>query len=92
MKQDFAEIGAMRALAWLVAREDLVEVFLGSTGAGLDDLKRRAGEPEFLASVMDFILMDDDWVVDCATALEMPPEHLLALRQSLPGGGLPNWT
>jgi hypothetical protein len=28
-----AEIGAMRALGWLVAREDLVEVFLGSTGA-----------------------------------------------------------
>ncbi len=92
MKQDLAEIGAMRALGWLVARDDLVEVFLGSTGASLDDLKRRAGEPEFLASVLDFILMDDDWVIDCAGALDLPPEQLVAMRQALPGGGLPNWT
>jgi hypothetical protein len=45
MKQEIAEIGAMRALGWLVGREDLVEVFLGSTGAGLDDLRARAAEP-----------------------------------------------
>ena len=92
MQQDFAEIGAMRALAWLVAREDLVDVFLGSTGASLEDLRARASEPEFLSSVLDFILMDDDWVIDCAGALAIPPEQLVQMRQVLPDGGLPNWT
>jgi hypothetical protein len=91
MKQDFAEVGAMRALAWLAGRDDLVEVFLGSTGASLDDLRARAAEPEFLASVLDFILMDDSWVVDCADALDLPPDQLAVLRNALPGGGLPNW-
>jgi hypothetical protein len=92
MKQDFAEIGAMRVLAWLVGRDDLVEVFLGSSGASLDDLRARAAEPEFLASVLDFILMDDAWVLSCAEALEIRPEAVVQLRQALPGGGLPNWT
>jgi hypothetical protein len=92
MKQEIAETAAIRALGWLVAREDLVEVFLGSTGAGAEDLRARAAEPEFLASVLDFILMDDAWVMECATAIGMAPEQLVQLRQALPGGGLPNWT
>ena len=48
MQQDLAEIGAMRALAWLAAQEDLVGVFLGSTGTSLEDLRAprgRAGIP-----------------------------------------------
>jgi hypothetical protein len=92
MRQEVAEIGAMRALGWLVGQDDLVEVFLGSSGASLDDLRARAAEPEFLASVLDFILMDDAWVLSCAEALEIRPEAVVQLRQALPGGGLPNWT
>jgi hypothetical protein len=69
MRQELAETAALGALGWLVSRQDLLEVFLGSTGAGPEDLKARAAEPEFLASVLDFILMDDAWVMDCATAI-----------------------
>jgi hypothetical protein len=92
MQQEFAEIGAMRALGWLVSREDLVEIFLGSTGASLDDLRHGAAAADFLASVLDFILMNDDWVLDCAEALNVPPAQVADMRQALPGGGLPNWT
>jgi hypothetical protein len=92
MRQELAETAALGALGWLVSRQDLLEVFLGSTGAGPEDLKARAAEPEFLASVLDFILMDDAWVMDCATAIGLAPEHLVHLRQALPGGELPNWT
>jgi len=92
MQQDWAEIGAMRALAWLAAQEDLVGVFLGYTGTSLEDLRARAAEPEFLASVLDFVLMDDAWVIACADALEVAPGRLIEMRQALPGGGLPNWT
>jgi hypothetical protein len=87
MKQEIAETAAMRALGWLVAREDLVEVFLGSTGAGAEDLRARAAEPEFLASVLDFILMDDAWVMDCATAIGMAPEQLVQCARRCPAAG-----
>jgi len=65
---------------------------LGSTGTSLEDLRARAAEPEFLASVLDFVLMDDAWVIACADALEVAPGRLIEMRQALPGGGLPNWT
>jgi hypothetical protein len=79
--------------AWLAGREDLVEVFLGSTGASLDDLRARAAEPEFLASVLDFILMDDSWVMSTAPTLwTCHPSSLQCCARPCPGAGLPNWT
>jgi hypothetical protein len=35
--------------------------------------------------VLDFILMDDAWVMECATAIGMAPEQLVQLRQALAG-------
>jgi hypothetical protein len=92
MKQELAELAAIRVLGWLAGQEDLLPVFLGATGAGEADLRARAGEPEFLASLVDFVMMDDAWVVACAEALEMPPQRFFEIRQGLPGGDMPNWT
>jgi hypothetical protein len=75
MKQEIAEIGAMRAgLAGGAGRPGR-RCFSAPPAPSLDDLRARAAEPEFLASVLDFILMDDAWVVDCATALGWRPSR-----------------
>jgi hypothetical protein len=92
MRQEIAETGALRVLGWLAGRDDLWPVFLGATGASAEDAVARAGDPEFLASVLDFVLMDDAWVIDCAAALGLAPQALAEMRQALPGGDLPNWT
>lgn len=92
MKQEIAETEALRVLAWLAAEEDLIDVFMGATGIGHNDIRARAGDPEFLASVLDFVLMDDAWVLGSAGALAVPPERIVQIRQALPGGALPNWT
>lgn len=92
MKQDLAETRAMGILAWLAGQQELFPVFLGATGATEADLRARAGEAEFLASVVDFLMMDDVWVIDCAQAQGWPPEEITAIRAALPGGDLPNWT
>lgn len=92
MQQEIAETRALEVLGWLAASEDLLEVFLGATGIGLDELRNDAGAPDVLASVLDFVLMDDAWVVGCAKALDWPPETLAQIRAALPGGTLPNWT
>jgi hypothetical protein len=92
LNQDVAETKALRVLAWLAAEEDLLPVFLGASGAGPEDLRTRAGDPEFLASLLDFVLMDDAWVLSCAEALGIPPGEIMATRQALPGGNLPSWT
>ena len=92
MQAGDAETLALRALAWLAGNDELLPVFLGSTGAALGDLRGRAREPEFLASVLDFLLMDDAWVTGFAAAEGVRPESLAEARAALPGGGNPHWT
>lgn len=90
-RQESAETLALGALAWLVANEDLLPVFLGASGATLDDLKASAGDGAFLASVLDFILMEDAWVVACCDAQGLPYPALMEARSALPGAPI-HWT
>lgn len=87
-----AEFVALSALGWIAAQEDLLPVFMGATGAGMDDLRQRASEPEFLASVLDFLLMDDAWIVGFCDAAGLAYDDPAAARQALPGGAQVNWT
>lgn len=90
--RDAAETLALQALGWLASQDDLFPVFVGSTGVAPADLAQRAAEPEFLASVLDFILMDDRWVMDFCAAAGVPPDQPLRARHALPGGAAPDWT
>lgn len=83
---------AMMALGWIAAQDDLTGVFLGSSGLSADDIRTRAQDPEFLASVLDFLTMDDQWVIGFCDVNGLPYEAPLRARQALPGGALPNWT
>jgi hypothetical protein len=92
MNQELAETRALAVLGWIAGRDELLSTFLAATGASEADLRARAGEAEFLAAVMDFLLMDDAWLLDCATDLGWRPEDILHIRAALPGGDLPHWT
>jgi hypothetical protein len=92
MRQDFAETQALTLLAWLATDEELLPVFMGATGTSEADLRQRAGEPEFLASLLDFLMMDDQWIVSAAQGTGIRAEDFAAIRAGLPGGALPNWT
>lgn len=92
MRQETAEAIALKALGWLVANEGLLPVFLGSTGASVQDFREQAGDAEFLGSVLDFIMMDDAWVVQFCDLERLPYDTLMQARQSLPGGAQVNWT
>lgn len=91
-KTEHAEGLAAGALGWLAGDEELLLVFLQSTGTAPEDLKSRRGDPELLAAVIDFVLMDDAWVMSCAAHVGIPPQDLATIRASLPGGDLPHWT
>lgn len=92
MSQESAETIALRALAWLAGNEDLMPVFLAATGASVDDLKIRAQETEFLGSILDFILMDDAWIIGFCTDDNLPNEAPMMARAALPGGTQVHWT
>ncbi len=92
LTRNAAETVALDALTWLVGNEDLLPVFLGSTGASQDDLRGAVNDPDFLGSVLDFIMMDDAWVIAFCDAHNMPYERLAQARQALPGGEQRHWT
>ncbi|MEM1273373.1 MAG: DUF3572 domain-containing protein [Pseudomonadota bacterium] len=92
MDAEHAETDALKLLGWLALQEELLPVFLGATGASLDDLRARASEPDFLASLVDFLLMDDAWVLQASDAMNWSPERIGQIRAGLPGGELPHWT
>lgn len=90
--QDAAETLALKALAWLAGNEDLLPVFLGASGASQTDLRARAAEPEFLGSVLDFLMMHDAWVVGFCDTIGERYEGPMLARAALPGGAQVNWT
>ena len=92
MQQDYAETIALQALAWLAGNDALLPVFLGATGASEADLRARAAEPEFLGAVLDFLMMDDAWVVAFCDQQGLKYETPMMARASLPGGRQVSWT
>lgn len=92
LSADAAETLALRALGWLVNDEDLLGVFLNASGAGQDELRARAQDPDFLGSVLDFLLMDDAWIIRFCDDQSIPYDRVIQARIALPGGAQVNWT
>lgn len=92
MRQEPAQSLARDALVWLAQQDDLLEVFMGATGCGADDIRSGVDAPEFLASVLDFLLLEDRWVVAFSGQAGIAPEAVPAARQALPGGAQVHWT
>ena len=92
MTPERAETIAIEALGWLAAQDDLCGVFLGATGARAEDLRAQAADPEFLASVLDFVTMDDAWVRAFCDTCGHPYDAPLRARHALPGSEQVHWT
>lgn len=92
MKSEDAETIGLRALAWLAGNDELFAVFLGSSGAGAGDVRDMAQDPAFLGSVLDFVAMDDRWVVAFCESAGLAYDAPLRARAALPGGESVHWT
>ena len=90
--QSHAELLALACLGWLASNDELLPVFLGASGASLADLKQHANQPDFLASVLDFVLMDDAWIQEFCASADYALDFPLRARAALPGGAQVNWT
>lgn len=80
------------ALIWLAARPEALGAFLAASGAGLAEIRARAGDPEFLGFVLEHLLSSEEWTRDFAAEAAMPPDRPARARAALPGGYAPDWT
>ncbi|MCF2904585.1 DUF3572 domain-containing protein [Octadecabacter sp. CECT 8868] len=92
MSPERAEQIAILALSWLGQNEELFPVFLGASGANADELREQAENPAFLAAVLDFLTMDDTWVVEFCDVHHLKYEEPLTARYALPGAEAVHWT
>ncbi len=92
MSRENAEVFALNALGWIVGQEDILPAFLGATGSSESDIRGRVGDPEFQLCVLDFLMMDDQWIISCCDELRVPYECVSEARQAMPGGAEISWT
>ncbi len=67
---------ALNALAAIIADEPLRDRFLTLTGYNAQTLRARAGEPDVLHAVIDFLTAHEPDLVRIATELDVQPETL----------------
>lgn len=87
-----AETLALNVLSWLVGNDELLPVFLGASGVSADDLRARAGEADFLTSVLDFLMLDDAWVIAFCDANSVPYDQPGQAHAVLSGRSEMHWT
>lgn len=92
LSRDGAEQIALKGMVWLAGNDDLLPVFMGSTGVDESAFRYGVGNAEFQASVLDFILMDDAWVIAFCDSAAIPYDRLMQARAALPGGEQVHWT
>jgi hypothetical protein len=81
--REVAEIVAIQALSFLAGDSQLLGAFLAETGIGPETLRKSAANPQFLISVLDFILRDDATVKAFANASQLHPTNIAAAREAL---------
>lgn len=92
MSPEVAQTIALKALGWIIARDDLRDTFLGSTGMAVSDLASSAEDSTFQASVLEFLTMDDAWVTGFCDEVALTYDQPLKARYALPGAEQVHWT
>jgi hypothetical protein len=86
--REVAEIVAVQALGFIASEPERLGLFLAETGIGPETLRTAAADPQFLASVLDFVLRDDATVKAFASVSQLHPTNIAAAREVL---GDPHW-
>jgi hypothetical protein len=84
-KEENAATLAAEALAFLAEDIERIGPFLALTGIDPAEIRRSAGDPEFLAAVLQYVLEREDLRVEFTQQSGCSPEELDRARQSLAG-------
>jgi uncharacterized protein DUF3572 len=80
-----AETLAIAALSFLADEPDRLGAFLALSGIGPESLRAAAGEPHFLAGVLEHVVSDEKLLLDFAAHQGIDPFDVTRARQALAG-------
>lgn len=81
--REVAEIVAVQALAFIAGDPERLGLFLAESGLGPETLRTAAADPNFFASVLDFVMRDDATVKAFASVSQLHPTNIAAAQQAL---------
>lgn len=81
-----AEEIAISALAYVAGDPELLPRFLAITGISPSMIRHAAGEPGFLAGVLNFVLAHEPTLLSFAAHADLAPEHIAQALRALPTG------
>jgi hypothetical protein len=82
-QREAAETLALEALAYLAGSETDLMQFVQNSGIGADELRARAGEPDVLRAVLDFLLGEDERLLAFCAAMEIEPREVHVARHTM---------
>jgi hypothetical protein len=83
---DQAATLALKGLAYLANSEGSLDRFLQMSGADRDTLRMRADEPEFLVSLLDFMLTNEELLIGFCEESSTDVRTVHMARHVLSGG------
>ena len=92
MRKEEAERIAVAALVHVANDETLMTRFVSVTGVDPADIRSAAGEPGFLAGVLEFLLGHEPDAIAFAHENDLPPEDVGRARVVLVGGNPDPWS
>lgn len=81
-----AEALAVQALGYIAADPVLLPRFLSITGIEASQIRRVAGEPGFMAGVLQFICAHEPTLIAFAETADVAPARVQKALNALPGG------
>ena len=86
LTRENAEQIAIQALGFVASDPNLLPRFLALTGIEPSAIRQAAGQPGFLAGVLDFILAHEPTLMQFSEASGVAAESVLLARRLLPFG------
>jgi hypothetical protein len=87
LTQSAAEGLAIQALTYLATDGERLGRFLAVTGIGPDEIRAAAGEPGFLAGVLEYLSNDEQLLTDFAGEIGIDPADIGKALRALGAGG-----
>lgn len=81
-----AEVIAINGLSFLALEPERIGQFLAASGLGPADVRAAADEPEFLASVLEYLLQDESLLLVFAAEHAIEPGLIKPAMYCLRGG------
>jgi hypothetical protein len=85
MTPESAEVLALEGLGWLAGQEDGIQRFLDQSGIDATALRDAAGSPDMGVAILDFLLGNEDLLLQFCESAGVVPKALHLARHRLGG-------